>query len=103
VPLKVIGNSRQGAPVTADDLGIGGALTVLMRDAIMPTLLQVCDCGAGVARLVLQQAVTSRFVWLVEQEWACERDGSVACDLFKPICNQIYICASSLPRFYVFQ
>ncbi|KIZ04525.1 methylenetetrahydrofolate dehydrogenase (NADP+) [Monoraphidium neglectum] len=39
----VIGNSRQGAPVTADDLGIGGALTVLMRDAIMPTLLQTLE------------------------------------------------------------
>lgn len=37
----VIGNSRTGAPVTADDLGVGGALTVLMRDAIEPTLMQV--------------------------------------------------------------
>lgn len=37
----VVGNSRKGDPVTADDLGIGGALTVLMKDAIMPTLLQV--------------------------------------------------------------
>lgn len=37
----VIGNSRAGAPVTADDLGVGGALTVLMRDAIEPTLMQV--------------------------------------------------------------
>jgi hypothetical protein len=30
-----------GEPVTADDLGVGGALTVLMKDAIMPTLMQV--------------------------------------------------------------
>lgn len=37
----VIGNSKAGAPVTADDLGVGGALTVLMRDAIEPTLMQV--------------------------------------------------------------
>ena len=29
-----------GVPVTADDLGIGGALTVLMKDAIRPNLMQ---------------------------------------------------------------
>jgi formyltetrahydrofolate synthetase len=27
--------------VTADDLGVGGALTVLLKDAIEPTLMQV--------------------------------------------------------------
>lgn len=37
----VIGNSRSGVPITADDLGVGGALTVLMKDAIEPTLMQV--------------------------------------------------------------
>src|SRR5271166_6804970 len=31
----VIGSSRKGEPVTADDLGIGGALTVLMKDTLM--------------------------------------------------------------------
>jgi len=39
----VIGSSRAGAPVTADDLGVGGALTVLMRDALMPTLMQTVE------------------------------------------------------------
>lgn len=29
-----------GKPVTADDLGLGGALVVLMKDALAPTLLQ---------------------------------------------------------------
>jgi formate--tetrahydrofolate ligase len=29
--------------VTADDLGMGGALTVLMKDAIMPTLMQTVE------------------------------------------------------------
>lgn len=29
----VIGSSRAGVPITADDLGVGGALAVLMRDA----------------------------------------------------------------------
>jgi formyltetrahydrofolate synthetase len=39
----VIGSDRQGNPVTADDLGVGGALTVLMKDAIMPTLMQTLE------------------------------------------------------------
>ncbi|MCA9971406.1 MAG: formate--tetrahydrofolate ligase [Anaerolineales bacterium] len=39
----VIGTSRAGDAVTADDLGVGGALTVLMRDAIMPTLMQTLE------------------------------------------------------------
>lgn len=42
----VIGMSRDGQPVTADDLGTGGALCVLMKDAIMPTLMQVMSCNA---------------------------------------------------------
>jgi formyltetrahydrofolate synthetase len=37
----VIGNSKAGDPVTADDLGVGGALAVLMKDALEPTLMQV--------------------------------------------------------------
>lgn len=39
----VIGNSKAGEPITADDLGIGGALTVLMKDAIHPTLMQTLE------------------------------------------------------------
>ncbi|CAI0409865.1 unnamed protein product [Linum tenue] len=39
----VVGNSRAGEPVTADDLGVGGALTVLMKDAINPTLMQTLE------------------------------------------------------------
>lgn len=39
----VIGNSKAGDPITADDLGIGGALTVLMKDAINPTLMQTLE------------------------------------------------------------
>lgn len=39
----VIGNSKAGDPVTADDLGLGGALTVLMKDAINPTLMQTLE------------------------------------------------------------
>lgn len=39
----MIGRSRAGEPVTADDLGVGGALTVLMKDAIKPTLMQTAE------------------------------------------------------------
>eukprot|EP01119_Soliformovum_irregulare_P017410 TRINITY_DN5171_c0_g1_i1.p1 TRINITY_DN5171_c0_g1~~TRINITY_DN5171_c0_g1_i1.p1 ORF type:complete len:657 (-),score=224.87 TRINITY_DN5171_c0_g1_i1:51-1973(-) len=39
----VIGSSKSGEPVTADDLGLGGALTVLMKDAIMPNLMQTIE------------------------------------------------------------
>ena len=39
----VIGTSKAGVPITADDLGAGGALTVLMKDAIMPNLMQTLE------------------------------------------------------------
>lgn len=39
----VVGYSKKGDPITADDLGCGGALTVLMKDAIMPTLMQTVE------------------------------------------------------------
>lgn len=37
----VVAQDRSGRPVTADDLGVGGALTVMLKDAINPTLMQV--------------------------------------------------------------
>jgi formyltetrahydrofolate synthetase len=39
----VIGQSKAGEAITADDLGAGGALTVLMKDAIMPNLMQTLE------------------------------------------------------------
>jgi len=36
----VIGTSKAGEAVTAEDLGVAGAMTVLMKEAIMPTLMQ---------------------------------------------------------------
>ncbi|RDL37856.1 FTHFS-domain-containing protein [Venustampulla echinocandica] len=39
----VIGSSRRGEPVTCDDIGAGGALTALMKDAIKPTLMQTLE------------------------------------------------------------
>lgn len=39
----VIGSSHEGVPVTVDDLGVTGALTVLMKDAIKPNLMQTLE------------------------------------------------------------
>ncbi|ODH16243.1 hypothetical protein ACO22_06371 [Paracoccidioides brasiliensis] len=36
----VIATSKRGDPVTCDDIGCGGALTALMKDAIKPNLMQ---------------------------------------------------------------
>ncbi len=39
----VIGRSRAGKPVTLEDLGVAGAVAVLLRDAIMPNLMQTLE------------------------------------------------------------
>jgi len=39
----VIGTNKAGEMITADDLGVGGALTVLMKDAIKPNLMQTLE------------------------------------------------------------
>ncbi len=39
----VIGTSRKGEAVTAEDLGVAGAMTVLMKEAIKPTLMQTLE------------------------------------------------------------
>ncbi|KAI7093664.1 C-1-tetrahydrofolate synthase, partial [Hortaea werneckii] len=39
----VVASSKAGEPVTADDIGCGGALTALMRDAIKPNLMQTLE------------------------------------------------------------
>lgn len=39
----VIGTNKKGEAVTAEDLGVAGAMTVLMKDAIKPTLMQTLE------------------------------------------------------------
>jgi formate--tetrahydrofolate ligase len=41
----VVGTNRAGKAVTTEDLKVAGAMTVLMREAIMPNLLQNMDGG----------------------------------------------------------
>ncbi|XP_036905543.1 monofunctional C1-tetrahydrofolate synthase, mitochondrial [Sturnira hondurensis] len=39
----VVASDKNGHPVTAEDLGVTGALTVLMKDAIKPNLMQTLE------------------------------------------------------------
>jgi methylenetetrahydrofolate dehydrogenase (NADP+)/methenyltetrahydrofolate cyclohydrolase/formyltetrahydrofolate synthetase len=39
----VIGTNTKGEAINADDIGVAGAMTVLMRDAIKPTLMQTLE------------------------------------------------------------
>ncbi|KAH8117600.1 FTHFS-domain-containing protein [Phellopilus nigrolimitatus] len=39
----VVATTIHGEPVTADDIGVGGALAVLMKDAIKPNLMQTLE------------------------------------------------------------
>uniref|UniRef100_A0A8C8R8M4 C-1-tetrahydrofolate synthase, cytoplasmic n=1 Tax=Pelusios castaneus TaxID=367368 RepID=A0A8C8R8M4_9SAUR len=39
----VVASSKNGEPVTTDDLGVTGALTVLMKDAVKPNLMQTLE------------------------------------------------------------
>ncbi|MCD6424992.1 MAG: formate--tetrahydrofolate ligase [Anaerolineales bacterium] len=41
--MAVVATSKAGDPVTMDDLGVSGAVTVLMKDAIKPTLMQTVE------------------------------------------------------------
>ncbi|MEJ2600765.1 MAG: formate--tetrahydrofolate ligase, partial [Anaerolineales bacterium] len=46
----VIGQNMHGEPVTAEDLGAAGAMTVLMKDAIMPNLMQTLEADIGMEK-----------------------------------------------------
>jgi methylenetetrahydrofolate dehydrogenase (NADP+)/methenyltetrahydrofolate cyclohydrolase/formyltetrahydrofolate synthetase len=39
----VIGTNKKGEAITAEDIGCAGAMTVLMKDAIMPNLMQTLE------------------------------------------------------------
>ena len=39
----VVASDMNGQPVTADDVGVTGALTVLMKDTIKPNLMQTIE------------------------------------------------------------
>jgi len=39
----VVATDTSGNPITTDDLGVGGAMAVLMKDALMPNLMQTLE------------------------------------------------------------
>ena len=39
----VVATSHSGDPITAEDLGCAGALTVIMKDAIKPNIMQTME------------------------------------------------------------
>ncbi len=41
----VLATTMDGSPVTAEDIGVAGAMTVLLRDALKPNLLQTLEGG----------------------------------------------------------
>jgi len=43
----IIGTSKRGKPVTAEDLGVAGAMAVLLKDAIKPNLMQTLEHSPG--------------------------------------------------------
>jgi methylenetetrahydrofolate dehydrogenase (NADP+)/methenyltetrahydrofolate cyclohydrolase/formyltetrahydrofolate synthetase len=43
VGRAVVALNKQGEPVTLEDLGVAGAVTVLLKDAIMPNLMQTLE------------------------------------------------------------
>jgi len=43
----VVADNKQGEVVTAEDLGVAGAVTVLMKDAIKPNLMQTLEGNAA--------------------------------------------------------
>lgn len=47
VARVVFGNSKGGMPLTLEDLGVAGAVTVLMRDTLHPNLMQTLEGQAA--------------------------------------------------------
>lgn len=41
----VVGSSKSGEPITADDIGCGGSIAALLKDAIKPNLMQSLEGG----------------------------------------------------------
>ncbi|MDX1689676.1 MAG: formate--tetrahydrofolate ligase [Acidimicrobiia bacterium] len=43
----VVGTSKAGSPITLEDLGVAGAVTVLMRETVHPTIMQTLEGQAA--------------------------------------------------------
>jgi len=47
VARVVVGNSKDGKPITLEDLGMAGSTTVLMKDTLHPTIMQTLEGQAA--------------------------------------------------------
>jgi formyltetrahydrofolate synthetase len=43
VSRVIVGTNKKGVPITLEDLGVAGAVAVLLKDAIMPNLMQTLE------------------------------------------------------------
>jgi formyltetrahydrofolate synthetase len=43
IGMSLASEGKEPSPITADDIGVTGALLVLMKDTIMPTLMQTAE------------------------------------------------------------
>ena len=43
----VLGYTKEGTPVTADEIGAGGSMTVILKEAIKPNLMQTLERTAA--------------------------------------------------------
>ena len=60
----VIGRSCSGEAVTADDLGVTGALAVLMKDAIKPNLMQTLGRLPSLLLLIALGSVVIHIIYI---------------------------------------
>jgi methylenetetrahydrofolate dehydrogenase (NADP+)/methenyltetrahydrofolate cyclohydrolase/formyltetrahydrofolate synthetase len=48
----VVASSKTGEPITADDVGVSGALAVLMKDTVKPNLMQTLQVSPAVIQIL---------------------------------------------------
>lgn len=66
----VVALNKRGEPVTADDIGVSGALAVLLKDAIKPNLMQTLQVGLmqlSLSKLILSGHSCVRPCWAFRQ------------------------------------
>ena len=84
----VVGYDKSGAPVTAEDLEVAGAMTVILREAIKPNLMQTLEgtpalvhCGpfgniaTGNSSIVADQIGIHTGDFLLTEAWVRSRHG----------------------------
>ena len=79
----VVATSKQGDPITADDIGVSGALAVLLKDAIKPNLMQT-----------LQASLSLLVIWSLFMRPCKNREPPCSCML-----GPLLILLTAIPLF----